>query len=322
MARPTRRQIAWGLALLGLLIGAAFLLRGLVPGRPYDPSYDTRVAAPAYAAGGPKVLYDEAHRNLHASTGGYKPFVDLLRNDGYQVEVLREPFTLERLAGAAVLMIVCAVGANPANDAPAFSEAEIETVERWVREGGSLLLVADHWPFGPAAQALAARLGVDMSGGMVQEPEHFEAGLGDTHVVFTRENGLLREHPVTEGASPDERVTRVLTFTGTSLRAEPPAVAFLELGRAALDYPPTPPSIEQDGRDVRVSMNYGEPGPAAGRAQGIALELGAGRVVVLGESGMLRAYHDQNDTPIGMNYPGYDNRKLGLNLLHWLSRRI
>ena len=322
MARVARSKVLWGLALCGVLLGAAFVLYELVPQRPYDPRYDTRVAAPAYRGGGPTVLYDEAHGNLHESTGAYKPFVDLLRNDGYTVEVLREPFTPERLADGAVLVIVCATGANETDDAPAFTDAEIEAVERRVLDGGSLLLISDHWPFGPAAMALAERFGVDMSGGLVQDPEHFEPRLGDTQIVFTRENGLLREHPVTEGGGPDERVARVLTFTGTSLRAAPPAFAFLELGEAALDYPPTPPSVEKDGGAVIVKMDYGVPTSAKGRAQAIALEHGAGRVVVLGESGMLRAYHDQNDNPIGMNFPGYDNRRLGLNVMHWLSRRI
>jgi hypothetical protein len=42
--------------------------------------------------------------------------------------------------------------------------------------------------------------------------------------------------------------------------------------------------------------------------------------VVLGEAGMLRAQRDRGRERVGMNVPGYDNRQLALNILHWLSR--
>ena len=69
-------------------------------------------------------------------------------------------------------------------------------------------------------------------------------------------------------------------------------------------------------------MEYGAPVSAAGRAQGIAFELDQGRVVILGEAGMLRAERGKGDVVVGMNVPGYDNRQLALNILHWLSRLI
>jgi hypothetical protein len=59
-----------------------------------DPNFNTQVAQPAYTRKHPKVLFDEAHNNHHTTTGRYKPFVDLISNDGYQVapnkEVLKE----------------------------------------------------------------------------------------------------------------------------------------------------------------------------------------------------------------------------------------
>jgi hypothetical protein len=62
---------------------------------------------------------------------------------------------------------------------------------------------------------------------------------------------------------------------------------------------------------------------AKGRAQGVALRLGKGRVVVLGEAAMLSAQlgleQGKADRPFGMNFPGTDNRQLALNVMHWLS---
>jgi hypothetical protein len=65
------------------------------------------------------------------------------------------------------------------------------------------------------------------------------------------------------------------------------------------------------------------PASAAGRAQGIAMKFGAGRVVVLGEAGMLSAQIvGPQHVAFGMNRPGIDNRQLALNIMHWLSALI
>jgi hypothetical protein len=60
---------------------------------------------------------------------------------------------------------------------------------------------------------------------------------------------------------------------------------------------------------------------AKGLSQGLALKLGSGRVVVLGEADMLSALlgNPPTNDPIGMNYPGIDNKQLTLNIMHWLS---
>ena len=68
----------------------------------------------------------------------------------------------------------------------------------------------------------------------------------------------------------------------------------------------------------------GFPGEDAGRAQGLAVEIGRGRAVILGEAGMLSAQlirePERADVRFGMNVAGNDNRRFALNLLHWLSR--
>lgn len=300
-----------------IVIALAAVLVWLRRDQPYDRSFDTRVATPAYRDSGPVVLYDEGHRNTHTTTAGYKPFADLIRHDGYILRTTRQPFTAQELRGVAVLVLVLAQGANPTNDSAAYSDAECTAIAEWVGAGGSLLLVADHWPYGLAARSLARRFGVDLSGGFTEDPKYHEPARGTSHLVFSKENGLLGEHPITRGLS------RVLTFTGTSMKGPDGAARFLLLSDSATDRPPGPARVERDGGDVRVLMEYGDPQPAGGHAQGIALEFGGGwgRVVVLGEAGMLRAQRDRTGL-VGMNVPGYDNRQLALNIMHWLSRAL
>jgi len=314
-----RSKIGLILVVLALMAGGFMLLNRPLP---YDPHFDTHVTQPAYAQNGPLVLYDQAHRNVHKANGAYKPFVDMLRRDGYQVRVLEQPLSASSLAGANVLVSVDAEGSNDTNDAPAFSDAEITALDAWVKAGGSLLLITDHWPFGPAVLPLAQRLGVQVGTGLVEDPNTHHPERGASHLIFADDNGLLKDHPIVRGRNEGERVHRVLTFTGTSLAGPLEAVSFLALSSSAIEYPPTPASIEKSGSNTRVRMNYADPVPARGNSQGLAMEWSKGRIVVLGESGMLRAERPRNGMVVGMNFPGYDNRQLALNIMHWLTRVI
>ncbi len=75
-----------------------------------------------------------------------------------------------------------------------------------------------------------------------------------------------------------------------------------------------------DTAQDRMPNPDNKPISAAGRAQGIALRLGKGRAVFLGEAAMLSAQiTGANRMKFGMNHPGIDNRQLALNILHWLS---
>jgi hypothetical protein len=313
-----RRTIVIAAAVVVLAVAGALIL--LNRERQYDSSFDTRVIEPAYRGNGPSVLYDEGHLNTHTSAGGYKPFADLIRSDGYNVRVTRQPLSAQALSGVSVLIIVGARGTNDANDGPAFSDSETSAIDQWIRAGGSLLLVTDHWPYGSAVESLAQRFGVQMGNGLLEDPEHHEVRLGQSHLVFDSNNGLLRDHPIIRGRNSSEQIHRVLTFTGQSVLGPAAAVPFMALSDAAVERTPTIPQVERSGGDIRVRMEYGAPVSAKGRAQGIALELEKGRIVVLGEAGMLRAQRGQGGSRVGMNVPGYDNRQLALNIMRWLSR--
>src|SRR4026209_2026157 len=95
-----------------------------------DPEFDTSVVNPAYKKDGPRVMFDEAHHNFHTTDGRYKPFVDLLMNDGYQVIRNRKPFTKQSLDSFKELVIANALGAEEMDDEgadqTAFTDEEIQ----------------------------------------------------------------------------------------------------------------------------------------------------------------------------------------------------
>jgi hypothetical protein len=275
-----------------------------------DHDFDTRITNPAYTANGPLVLFDEAHHNIHTARGTYAPFAELIQNDGYRLRRNRDEFSRATLADVHVVVIANALGTNERNDDHAMNDSECDALVAWIGDGGSLLLITDHYPTGSAVANLAQRLGVSMSGGVTEDSTSYDSRFDRSHIVY--EN--LPAHPITQG------VERVITFTGQSLSVPDDAVAILPLSGSAIDRPATP-RVERAGGDVRVHVEYGEGVSAAGRAQAIAMTLGSGRVVILGEAAMASAQLSAYDkSPFGMNVAGSDNRQFVLNIMHWLSR--
>lgn len=285
-----------------------------------DPDFDTKVARPAYTRKHPRVLFDEAHRNFHTTDGRYKPFASLIANDGYQITPNKEKFQKSLLKGYDILVIANAAGPDArlgvAAKESAFTDEECDAVRDWVRAGGSLLLVADHSPYGSAAENLGKRFGVDMSKGYTADPENYDKESNNQGlIIYTRASGRLSDHPITRGRNASERINRIIAFTGQSLKGPADAVAFMRLADSAIDTFPKPGG-EREKPDVS----------AAGRAQGIAMRVGRGRVVMLGEAAMLSAQvikrPDRPDFRMGMNVAGIDNRQFALNTLHWLSHLL
>ena len=281
-----------------------------------DEEFNATVARPAYLKRRPRVLFDNAHNNADTSNGFYRPFANLISSDGYEVAPNKESFSKRALKSYDVLVIVNASGPQAQRDAPAFTEEECDAVRDWVSSGGALLLITDHAPFSVAVAGLSKRFGVDLTKGYTIDTLSYNKESGDqTELVFTRDNGLVAEHPITRGRDPTERINRIITFTGTSLKGPDKSVAFLKLADTAMDVLPPdrkPASPDDQPRDHKTVA-------AAGRAQGVALELGKGRVVVLSEAAMLTAQTTPGGLRFGMNVSGTDNRQLALNIMHWLS---
>jgi hypothetical protein len=283
-----------------------------------DTTFHPRIPSPAYAPGaGPLVLLDEAHHNFHTVDGRYAPFARVLRADGYVVEPLRAPLSAESLARARVLVIANAVAERNAGGdwtlptPSAFADAEVAAVRRWVEAGGSLLLIADHMPFGGAAENLAAAFGALITNGYATD-----AACAADEFVFSRANGLLADHPITRGRNAAERVTEVRTFTGESFRVTAPGSAplltlapgaVLLLPAKAWEFSTTTPRI-----------------PAGGMLQGAAIVAGRGRVAVFGEAAMFSAQvSGAVRRPMGMNAPdAAQNVQFLLNVMHWLTRLL
>ena len=271
-----------------------------------DTSFHPRVERATYPAGaGPLVLFDAAHNSMHSVDRSFRPFAELLRLDGYRVEPLGTKLTADSLARADILVMVNVLAAGNVGNwklptPSAHTPEEIEAVRRWVNDGGSLLLVADHMPFPGATRELAREFGFDFVNNFAIDTATWDP------IVFRRNDGSLNAHAITDG------IDSIATFTGQAFRAADSTITpLLVFGPGITTYEPTT-AWEFDGVPA---------GTATGMLQGAARAVGAGRVVVLGEAAMLTAQvAGPERRPMGMNAPvAGQNQRFVLNVMHWLA---
>lgn len=278
-----------------------------------NPLFDASVKDPAYPAGeGPSVLFDDAHHNYHRSDGRYAPFVRLVEADGFRVTSNRQPFERELLSAHDVLVISSARGAPPGRAGqadPAFTAGEVEAVRDWVGAGGALLLITDHPPAATPPRELARAFGITLVDAAPRDT--LRSWDSPSTLVFSRHHGTLADHPISRGWHGAERVDRVVTFTGNSIVPPPGAATLLRLSSSA---------VEGYERPAVGDTAFGVLRPAVGRAQGVALVYGAGRVVALGEAAAWtsQVFGDE-DVVTGMDEPGFQNRQFILNAVRWLA---
>jgi hypothetical protein len=268
-----------------------------------DLSVSGNIKDPAYTTAGPVILIDEGHENFHTREGRYKPFSRLLAADGYRLGSLTEEISAPSLAGADILVI--------ANVLKPLKKTEADALLEWVRGGKSLLLIADHPPFASPMKEFCGSMGIKLGGAWLRDHGQEEPGAPNpTWIRFERAKGGLGEHPIFAGRYPGERIDVVVSFTGQSIGSENGFV-LLKLSPEAKDYENRQQS--KDGSGGR---------PAAGNSQAVAVEYGAGRIVVMGEAGMLTAQVVKTffkKERFGFSRPGNDNRQFLLNVMHWLT---
>ena len=280
------------------------------PPRTVDQSFQYEIKKPAYPEGkGPIVLIDEAHNNFHTALGTYQPFRDLLLQDGYLVKRAEQKISEDLLKSGKIYVIADAQPPANIGDPPTFLDDEIRILNDWVNRGGSLFLITDHLPDPGAIKDLALSFGIKINNGYVLSgppPGRAEP------ILFTRSNGTLADHLITQGRNADEQVSIVATFTGSAFQSEEEFQPILIFGKGYRSwmpkeyhkFPPGTPNIDIIGWYQGGVKLYGE-----------------GRIAFFAEAAMFTAQvFDNGRIKAGMNYPAdQDNARLLLNIVHWLS---
>ena len=180
----------------------------------------------------------------------------------------------------------------------AYTVSEISAIRNWVYNGGSLLLILDHAPYGKSGGLLAEVFGVECRNVGTYDSLSLDPAVdtigGVRDILFTRSNGLIGNHSIMNG------VDSITTYTGESLMGPPKSTVLLHLSSTAYDRDWLPETRQFRNRS------------AEGRSQGIALEFGHGRIVILGEAAQFR--------PAFVSRSDRGNWQFLLNILKWLAK--
>jgi hypothetical protein len=280
------------------------------PPRTVDRSFHYSIKNPTFPPGkGPVVHIDEAHNNFHTAVGTYRPFADLLRQDGYVVKRSRKKISEALLSSGTIYVIADAQPPPKIGDPPTFSEEEIQILNFWVKKGGALFVITDHMPDPGAIKDLAGSFGIEVNNGYVlsgSPPGRVEP------ILFRKKDGTLANHLITRGRNADEEVRRIATFAGSAFRCSNEFQPLLIFGNGYRSwmpkeyhkFPPGTPNID-----------------VTGWYQGGVKSYEKGRIAFFAEAAMFTAQvFDNGRVKAGMNHPlGRDNACLLLNIFHWLS---
>lgn len=303
------RKIYYTLSILGLFVTSLFSQQVA------DTSFNPVLKHSEYSFGkGPVVFVDEGHNNFHTAGERYMPFAKLIARDGYNVKGYAGEFELSRLKEARILVIANALNRiNVINwylpTPSAFTPAEIDVLKSWVKNGGSLFLIADHMPMGGAAADLADAFGFKFTNGFAMDTVNRGPSF------FYRNDNTLLSNLLTNGRNADESVSKVVTFTGQAFRIPAEATPILRLdSRYTLLESDTAWIFNSRTRYTSID----------GWSQGAYMRFGRGRLVIFGEAAMFTAQiAGPAKTPVGMNAAYADeNYKLLLNIIHWLDRKF
>lgn len=272
----------------------------------------------------PIVLFDRGHNNYLYDESD-QIFDQFLRRHGFIVSYHRARINEDTLEGVDVFHTSNALAPENVDNwslptPSAFTPDEIEVLVDWVRNGGSLLLAIEHMPFGGSYDELATALGVEVSNGFAvhglllhdYSPENVSAA---GSLLFLRNNESIADHPEINGQVPYGRIEHLATNAGSAFRLPVKSTSLITLGSDVISLEPEESWVFTDDTP-RPSV--------AGWSQAGVMEIGDGRVAVLGDNYLTSApeyleapfIEDENEARRGAH-----NHQFSLNLYRWLARQ-
>lgn len=308
-------------AIAGLLLGLS-LVAGPATEAPAqrqkpDLEFTFNNDNPAYATDAGPVVTLLSINNSYVERGSMDPFANLAETDGFRV-VRRQADLAAALADPSGILVI----ANPflpeyrnfpAMTPPsAFSDEQIQAIHDWVENGGSLLILADHAPFGGGSSKLAEKFGFEYLNGHAADTARADAGYVGVNIEFSAEKGLNEDHPITNGQAGRKPINRYFAFGGQAFIPPPDAVQILTIPdgwSAIFTY------------RIRAELQSALRIDASGMAQGAAMDYGKGRIAVFGETGGFTGQVIDGTRRFGFNtQDGEENPELILSTLRWLGR--
>ena len=275
-----------------------------------DTTFNFSISYPTILNKKIRVAIDASHYNLHTANGGFRPLAKLLKNDGYDiVDFNKKIVTVSDLEG---IDIFITANARPENrthfniqgSKNAYKEDEISVLKKWVSNGGSLLIIADHMPFAGAAENLIKAFDFNIINGFVGYKNQWPPN------IFNVLNGTLQNNFFNSFML---KVDSLATYTGSAFQIPKKAYNILKFNHLdTLIIPDTAWVFRAFNKKINLE-NF---------SQGSVLEFGKGKVSIFGEAAMFTAQIlTEDNLKVGLNNENYGrgNILFVLNLFHYLS---
>ncbi|WMN11641.1 hypothetical protein QYS49_39105 [Marivirga salinae] len=247
---------------------------------------------------------DASHNNMHTLKTNFVPFAKLMEADGYQ-PISIEEITEEALDSINIFVIANALNSSNIRNwrrpiANAFTKSEIKIIEKWVKDGGSLLVIADHMPFAGATNELAKKFGFTYEDGFVMKEG--ESWPPDT---YSKKAGNLFDTPITKN------IDSLAAFTGSALI--PPEDAII-IAKFPQTHKLLIPEIAWQFEENTIEKSI------ENVVMGAIKNHGNGKVAFFTEAAMFTAQIVQEKHKVGFNSPAApQNIQFVLNTIHWLD---
>ncbi|MBN2391400.1 MAG: hypothetical protein JXR84_11785 [Anaerolineae bacterium] len=219
-----------------------------------------------------KILIDQGHDNYYPLTGSGDVYT------GFAAALAAAGYDIDSATSSLITyddLAPYAAYIIPLAGVPPTTQ-EIQAMQQYIQNGGGLFLIADHsGTYSEPSQALANVFGVTLDANVVTDPDDY---IEESDYWVTYDNANFSSHIVMQA------LDILQTYASTSM--EPGTASPLITTDADAD----PPN----------------------RAIAVALNFGAGRVVILGDSNYF-------DDEFGLNVG--DNKQFGINITNWLARK-
>lgn len=282
-----------------------------------DMDFQFNNTAPKFADGNGPILLLEAVHSPFVQRGSFDPLLKLAKEDGFQPGYLNYKITANSLEKLQILAIINSYRqdytAFSAMEPPsAYEDSEIIAINEWVKNGGRLLLIADHAPFSGGTSKLAESFGFTFFNSFVLETSSLPFRNGA--IKYDLSYGLNENSPIIAGQHANKKIERFMIFTGSAFIAPVNAISVLNIpnGFSALIMK----SNQQDiGSVPQINVS--------GLSQGATMEVGKGRIAVFAEAASFSAQIINKIKLHGMNNPRADQNALFvLATLRWLAEGL